>query len=45
MKPDSDQPARLYGTANKTHKFEFLEDITVENLKFRSIIDQAGTFT
>ena len=33
MKPDSNQPARLYGTA-KTHKFEFLEDITVINLKF-----------
>ena len=27
MKPDSNQPARLYGTA-KTHKFETLEDIT-----------------
>ena len=44
IKPDSNQPARLYGTA-KTHKFEFLEDITVANLKFRSIIDQTGTFT
>ena len=33
MKPDSNQPARLYGTA-KTHKFETLEDITVANLKF-----------
>ena len=27
MQPDSNQPARLYGTA-KTHKFETLEDIT-----------------
>ena len=44
MKLDSSQPARLYGTA-KTHKFEFLEDITVGNLKFRPIIDQIGTFT
>ena len=37
MKPDSNQPARLYETA-KTHKFETLEDITVANLKFRPII-------
>ena len=44
MKPDSNQPERLCGTA-KTHKFEFLEDITVANLKFRPIIDQTGTFT
>ena len=44
MKPDSNQPTRLYGTA-KTHKFETLEDITVANLKFRPIIDQTGTFT
>ena len=33
MQPDSNQLARLYGTA-KTHKFETLEDITVANLKF-----------
>ena len=39
MQPDSNQPARLYGTA-KTHKFETLEDITVANLKFQSIIDK-----
>ena len=44
MKLDSNQPARLYGTA-KTHKFEFLEDIIVANLKFQPIIDQTGTFT
>ena len=44
MKPDSNQPARLYGTV-KTYKFEFLEDIIVANLKFRPIIDQTGTFT
>ena len=44
MKPDSNQPARLYGTA-KTHKFETLEDITVANLKFRTIIDQTGMLT
>ena len=39
MQPDSNQPARLYGTA-KTDKFETLEDITVANLKFQSITDQ-----
>ena len=44
MKPDSNQPAHLYGTA-KTHKFETLEDITIANLKFRPIIDQTGTLT
>ena len=36
MKPDSNQPVRLYGTAT-THKFEVLEDITVANLKFHPI--------
>ena len=44
IQPDSNQLAHLYGTA-KTHKFETLEDITIVNLKFRPIIDQAGTFT
>ena len=44
MLPDCNQPAHLYGEA-KTHKFENLEDITVASLKFRSIIDQTGTFT
>ena len=44
MKPDSNHPARLYGTA-KTHEFETLEDNTVANLKFRPIIDQTGTLT
>ena len=38
MKPESNQPARLYGTA-KTLKFETLEDITVASLTFRPIID------
>ena len=44
MRAESNQPAKLYATA-KTHKFEDLNDITVENLKFRPIIDQTGTFT
>ena len=44
MKPDSNQPARLYGT-NKTPKVENFEGITVANLKLRPTIDQTGTFT
>ena len=44
MQPDSNQPARFYGTA-KTHKFEILKDITVANLNFQPIIDQTGMFT
>ena len=40
---DSIQPARPYETV-KIHKFDILEDITVVNLKFRSIIYQIGTF-
>ena len=42
--PSSHQPARLFATA-KTHKFESFDDITVENLKLRPIIDQTGTMT
>ena len=44
MRPESNQPAKLYGTA-KTHKFEDLEDITPQNFKCCPIIDQTGTFT
>ena len=44
MRPVSNQPARLYGTA-KTHKFENLKDIAPQNLKCRPIVDQTGTFT
>ena len=40
----SNQPGQLYGTA-KTHKFSSIEDITLENLKFRPIIAQSGTYT
>ena len=42
MLPASHRPARMYGTA-KTHKFENYDDITVENLKLRPIMDQSGT--
>ena len=44
MEPHGNQTARLYGTT-KIHKFEFLEDITLANLKFQPIIYQNGTFT
>ena len=44
MRPKSSQPARLYATA-KTHKFNNLDEITVEKLKFRQIVDQTGTAT
>ena len=44
MQPNCNQPARLYGTA-KIQKLETLEEIFVENLKFRPIIDQTGTST
>ena len=37
------QSARLYGTA-KTHKFDEINDITVDSLKFRPIIAQTGTY-
>ena len=40
----SNQPGQLYGTS-KTHKFSSIEDITLENLKFRPIIAQSGTYT
>ena len=33
IQPDSNQPARLYGTA-KTHKFKNLKEITLANMKF-----------
>ena len=44
MLPKSNQPGQLYGTA-KTHKFSSIDDITLENLKFRPIIVQSGTYT
>ena len=43
MRPVSYKPGKLYTTA-KTHKFNSL-DITVDNLQFRPIISQIGTYT
>jgi hypothetical protein len=42
MLPASHRPARMYGSA-KTHKFDNFEDINVESLKLRPIMDQSGT--
>ena len=44
MLPKSNQPGQHYGTA-KTHKFNSIEDIILENLKCRPIIAQSGTYT
>ena len=42
MRPVNNQPGRFFATA-KTHKFDSLDDVTLENLKLRPIIDQTGT--
>ena len=39
MRPVSNQSGRLYATA-KTYKFNSLDEITVENLKFQPIISK-----
>ena len=44
MRPVPNQPAKFFATV-KTHKFKNIEDIHVEELKFRPIIDQTGTVT
>ena len=44
MGPVANQPGRIYATA-KTHKFNSLDEINVDNLKFRPIISQIGTYT
>ena len=44
MRPVSNQPGRFFATA-KTHKCTSLNDITVENLKLRPIIDLTGACT
>ena len=44
MRQNSNQQARLYATA-KTHKFNNLDEVTVEKLKFRPIVDQTCTAT
>ena len=44
MRRASHEPGKLNATA-KTHKFNSLDDITVDNLKFRPIIPQIETYT
>ena len=44
MRPVANQPAKLFATA-KTHTFNNIENIYVEELESRPIIDQTGTFT
>ena len=39
----SNQPGRFFATA-KTHKFDSVNDITLDKLKLRPIIDQTGTY-
>ena len=43
MCPRSTQPDRLLTTA-KAHNFESIEDISLESLKLRPVIDQTGTY-
>ena len=43
MRPISNQPARFFATA-KIHKFNKIEDINIQDLKLRPIIDQTGTY-
>ena len=43
MRAASHEPEKLFATA-KTHKFNLLDDIAVDNLKFRPIISQIGTY-
>ena len=43
MRPVSNQPARFFVTA-KTRKVKSLEELNVDQLKLRPIIDQTGTY-
>ena len=43
MCPRANQPGRFFATA-KTHTFEPISDITLEQLKLCPIIDQTGTY-
>ena len=42
MRPASNRPARLYASV-KIHKFDNINDVNLDQLKSRPIIDQAGT--
>ena len=42
MKQVSNCPERLYASA-KTHKFDNINDVNLDQLKFQPIMDQTGT--
>ena len=42
-RPISNRPARLYASA-KTHKFNNINDVNLDQLKFRPIMDQTETY-
>ena len=44
MPPLSTRPARLYGT-DEILKFQCLQDVTRENIKFQIIMDQTSMYT
>ena len=44
MLSKTNKPGHHYGNA-KTHKFNSIEDITLEHLKSRLIIELSGTYT
>ena len=44
MRPVSNCPAQLYASG-KTHKFDNINDVNLDQLKFRSIMNQTGTYT
>ena len=43
MRAMSNQPGHIYATA-KIHKFNSLHEINIDNLKFRPIFSQIGTY-
>ena len=43
MCPKSNQLGRFFATAI-THKFDSITDITLDQLKFRPIVDETGTY-
>ena len=44
MLPKSNKSGHLYGNT-KTHKFRNIDETTIDNLKFCTIIAQTGTYT
>ena len=44
MRPVSNRPAQLYASA-KTNKFNNINDVNLDQLKFGPIMDQTGTYT